>query len=64
MNVIVKVNCIVFCRTGVIQEGDRVLAINGVYLVEKTLEEANQMVRDSGLKVTLEVEFDVAGKYY
>ena len=48
-------------RCGVLQEGDRVLAINGQLLENKTLEEANAMLQDSP-KVTLLVEVDVAGK--
>ena len=51
----------VCCRCGVIQEGDRILAINDVTLENKTLEEANRMLKEAGVKVLLQVEFDVAG---
>lgn len=50
-------------RCGLLQVGDRLLSINGVATEDGTLEEANQLLRDAALshKVTLEVEFDVAG---
>lgn len=54
-----------FCiRCGVLQIGDRVMAINGIPTEDSTFEEANQLLRDSSItsKVTLEIEFDVAGK--
>ncbi|XP_044136406.1 glutamate receptor-interacting protein 1 isoform X7 [Bufo gargarizans] len=49
-------------RCGVIQVGDRVMAINGVQTEDSTFEEANQLLRDATIagKVTLEIEFDVA----
>ncbi|XP_023682026.1 glutamate receptor-interacting protein 1 isoform X11 [Paramormyrops kingsleyae] len=49
-------------RSGVLQIGDRILAINGIPTEDSTLEEANQLLRDSSItsKVTLEIEFDVA----
>lgn len=39
------------------------MSINGIPTEEGTLEEAHQLLRDSALtnKVTVEVEFDVAG---
>eukprot|EP00061_Rhincodon_typus_P017813 g46685.t1 len=51
-------------RCGLVQVGDRVLSINGVPTEDGTLEEANQLLRDAALsnKVTLEIEFDVAGR--
>ncbi|XP_040346362.1 glutamate receptor-interacting protein 1 [Herpailurus yagouaroundi] len=50
-------------RCGVLQIGDRVIAINGIPTEDSTFEEANQLLRDSSItsKVTLEIEFDVAG---
>ncbi|ELK25757.1 Glutamate receptor-interacting protein 1 [Myotis davidii] len=50
-------------RCGVLQIGDRVMAINGIPTEDSTFEEANQLLRDSSItsKVTLEIEFDVAG---
>ncbi|XP_070350091.1 glutamate receptor-interacting protein 1 isoform X5 [Equus asinus] len=49
-------------RCGVLQIGDRVMAINGIPTEDSTFEEANQLLRDSSItsKVTLEIEFDVA----
>lgn len=50
-------------RCGLLQVGDRLLSINGIPTEDGTLEEANQLLRDAALtnKVTLEIEFDVAG---
>ncbi|EDL91379.1 glutamate receptor interacting protein 2, isoform CRA_d [Rattus norvegicus] len=49
-------------RCGLLQVGDRVLAINGIATEDGTMEEANQLLRDAALarKVVLEIEFDVA----
>ncbi|XP_057285471.1 glutamate receptor-interacting protein 1 isoform X15 [Pezoporus wallicus] len=49
-------------RCGVLQIGDRIVAINGIPTEDSTFDEANQLLRDSSItnKVTLEVEFDVA----
>ncbi|XP_061107680.1 glutamate receptor-interacting protein 1-like isoform X2 [Conger conger] len=49
-------------RSGILQIGDRILSINGIPTEDSTLEETNQMLRDSGItsKVTMEIEFDVA----
>ncbi|XP_043943995.1 glutamate receptor-interacting protein 1 [Protopterus annectens] len=49
-------------RCGLLQVGDRLLAINGISTEDGTLEEADQLLRDSRItsKVTLEIEFDVA----
>ncbi|XP_064633834.1 glutamate receptor-interacting protein 1-like isoform X3 [Lineus longissimus] len=47
-------------KSGVIQEGDRLLSINGNYLEGRTLQDINTMLRESGKKCTLEIEFDVA----
>ncbi|KAJ8373602.1 hypothetical protein SKAU_G00041820 [Synaphobranchus kaupii] len=49
-------------RCGILQIGDRLLAINGIPTEDSTLEETNQLLRDSNItsKVTLEIEFDVA----
>ncbi|XP_056604016.1 glutamate receptor-interacting protein 1 isoform X11 [Triplophysa dalaica] len=49
-------------RCGVLQIGDRILSINGIPTEDSTLEETNQLLRDSSItsKVTLEIEFDVA----
>ncbi|XP_030404663.1 glutamate receptor-interacting protein 1 isoform X14 [Gopherus evgoodei] len=49
-------------RCGVLQIGDRLMAINGIPTEDSMFEEANQLLRDSSItnKVTLEIEFDVA----
>uniref|UniRef100_A0A672V5F2 Glutamate receptor interacting protein 1 n=1 Tax=Strigops habroptila TaxID=2489341 RepID=A0A672V5F2_STRHB len=49
-------------RCGVLQIGDRIVAINGIPTEDSTFDEANQLLRDSSItnKVTLEIEFDVA----
>lgn len=51
------------CRCGILQIGDRILSINGVPTEDSTLEETNQLLRDSSItaQLTLEIEFDVAG---
>lgn len=51
-------------RCGILQIGDRILSINGIPTEDSTLEETNQLLRDSSItsKVTLEIEFDVAGE--
>ncbi|XP_051547449.1 glutamate receptor-interacting protein 1-like isoform X2 [Myxocyprinus asiaticus] len=49
-------------RCGILQIGDRILSINGIPTEDSTLEETNQLLKDSSItsKVTLEIEFDVA----
>lgn len=58
---IVLCHCVPRC--GVLQIGDRIVAINGIPTEDSTFDEANQLLRDSSItnKVTLEIEFDVAG---
>lgn len=58
--------CFLVHRCGLLQVGDRVLSINGIPTEDGTLEEAHQLLRDSALanKVTVEIEFDVAGITY
>uniref|UniRef100_A0A8C7MYI9 Glutamate receptor interacting protein 1 n=1 Tax=Oncorhynchus kisutch TaxID=8019 RepID=A0A8C7MYI9_ONCKI len=48
-------------RCGILQIGDRILSINGIPTEDSTLEETNQLLRDSSItsKVSLEIEFDV-----
>uniref|UniRef100_A0A3Q3PZ74 PDZ domain-containing protein n=1 Tax=Monopterus albus TaxID=43700 RepID=A0A3Q3PZ74_MONAL len=50
------------CLCGILQIGDRILSINGVPTEDSTLEETNQLLRDSSItaQLTLEIEFDVA----
>uniref|UniRef100_A0A8C9YC75 Glutamate receptor interacting protein 1 n=1 Tax=Sander lucioperca TaxID=283035 RepID=A0A8C9YC75_SANLU len=50
-------------RCGILQIGDRILSINGVPTEDSTLEETNQLLRDSSItaQLILEIEFDVAG---
>ncbi|CAM4794610.1 unnamed protein product [Rotaria magnacalcarata] len=47
-------------RSGILQPGDRILAINGQQLEGMTLEDARSIVKRSNHQVHLEVEFDVA----
>ncbi|KAM6954633.1 glutamate receptor-interacting protein 1 isoform 2-T2 [Aplochiton taeniatus] len=49
-------------RCGILQIGDRILSINGIPTEDSTLEETNQLLRDSGItsQVVMEIEFDVA----
>lgn len=58
--------CFSVYRCGLLQVGDRLLSINGIPTEDGTLEEAHQLLRDSALanKVTVEIEFDVAGIIY
>ena len=48
-------------RCGLLQEGDRVLAINGWSLKARTLRDVNDMIAMSRRHLTLRIEFDVAG---
>ena len=48
-------------RCGVLQEGDHILAINGQYLEGRTVEEVEQFIAESPVKMLLLVEFRVAG---
>ena len=43
------------CRTGAIRVGDKLLAINGVSTVSKTLTEATAMLQSGGELVTLKI---------
>ncbi|XP_070611758.1 glutamate receptor-interacting protein 1 isoform X3 [Erythrolamprus reginae] len=49
-------------KCGILQIGDRILAINGILTEDSSFDEANQLLRDFSItsKVTLEIEFDVA----
>jgi hypothetical protein len=51
-------------RCGVLQEGDHILAINGQYLEGRTIEEVEQFIAESPVKMLLLVEFRVAGKMF
>ncbi|KAH9487789.1 Glutamate receptor-interacting protein 2 [Bulinus truncatus] len=46
-------------KSGVIQEGDRILAVNGVETTDRTLEEVNHFLRESRPRCVLLIEFDV-----
>ena len=50
------------CRCGLLQEGDRVLAINGWSLKARTLRDVSEMIAVSRRHLTLRIEFDVAGQ--
>lgn len=45
-----------------IQEGDRIVAINGVELIGVNLRDCKAMLDRSSSKCSLTVKFDVAGK--
>lgn len=47
-------------KSGVMQPGDRVLSINGRSLDNLNLDEARQLIKESGTQLNLEIEFDVA----
>jgi len=47
----------------VLQEGDHILAINGQYLEGRTVEEVEQFIAESPVKMLLLVEYRVAGVY-
>ncbi|XP_041459236.1 glutamate receptor-interacting protein 2-like isoform X1 [Lytechinus variegatus] len=47
-------------KSGVMQAGDRLIAINGSYTEDMTADEANHILRESAPQVTLEIEFDIA----
>lgn len=49
-------------RSNVLQPGDRIISVNGRSLEGLTLEEARQIIKESGSTLKLEIEFDVAGK--
>lgn len=49
-------------RSGVLQIGDRILAINEFCLDDISAEDANQFIRRSVGPLTLTVEFDVIGE--
>ena len=48
-------------RCGVIQEGDRVIAINGADVIGYTLDECKQLLDRSKARCELVIAFDVAG---
>ncbi|KAJ8047083.1 Glutamate receptor-interacting protein 2 [Holothuria leucospilota] len=47
-------------RCGVLQPGDRILAINGRYTEEMTTDEASHMLKESCQQCVLDIEFDIA----
>ena len=53
----------VHCRIGLLQEGDRVIQINGHSLENKPPEIAAQLMHDSGQVCQMRVEFDVADSF-
>ncbi|XP_063443888.1 glutamate receptor-interacting protein 2-like isoform X1 [Mytilus trossulus] len=46
-------------RCALMQEGDRILTVNGQSLSDKTIDEVNQLLRECRHRCDLEVEFDV-----
>lgn len=47
-------------KSGVMQPGDRILAVNGRSLEGLSLDDARLIIKESGTKLHLETEFDVA----
>jgi C-terminal processing protease CtpA/Prc len=43
------------------QPSDRIISINGRSLENLTIDEARQIIKESGSMLVLEIEFDVAG---
>ncbi|CAG2239395.1 GRIP [Mytilus edulis] len=48
-------------RCALMQEGDRIITVNGQSLSDKTIDEVNQLLRECRHRCDLEVEFDVTG---
>lgn len=51
-------------KCGVLQVGDRILAINDWHTANSTVEEANHILRHANQSITLTVEFDVIGMLF
>ena len=49
-------------RCGILQPGDRIQSVNKNSLEGLSLEDARQIIKDAGVNLNLEIEFDVAGK--
>lgn len=49
-------------RSGILQVGDRILAINGQILEGMSIEDARSLIKRSNSEIHLEIEFDVTGK--
>lgn len=49
-------------KSSIMQPGDRILSVNNRSLEGLSLEEARQIIKESGSNIQLEIEFDVAGK--
>lgn len=47
-------------KSSVMQPGDRILAVNGRSLEGLSLDDARQIIKESGQQLHLEIEFDVA----
>lgn len=47
-------------KCGVMQPGDRIISVNNRSLEGLTVEEARQIIKESGSNLRLEIEFDVA----
>lgn len=51
-------------RCSLMQPGDRIISINGRSLEGLIIDEARQIIKESGSQLILEIEFDVAGKLF
>jgi C-terminal processing protease CtpA/Prc len=50
-------------KCGILQPGDRIILVNGRSLEGLSLEEARQIIKESGSNLQLEIEFDVTGNF-
>ena len=50
-------------KCGLMQPSDRIISINDRSLENLTIDEARQIIKESGSQLRLEIEFDVAGMF-
>ena len=48
-------------KSGLMQPGDRIISINGRSLENLTIDEARQIIKESGSQLIIEIEFDIPG---
>jgi C-terminal processing protease CtpA/Prc len=51
-------------KCGILQPGDRIIAINNRSLYGLSVDEARAMIKDCGHQLNMEIEFDVAGRSF
>ncbi len=49
-------------KSGLMQPGDRIISINNRSLESLSIDEARQIIKESGSQLILEIEFDIAGR--